>query len=347
MQDQSVQRTIVLGRTGLRVNATGMGLLPIQRTNRVEAINIIRSAYDAGINFFDTARGYTDSEEKFGDALRAVRDRVVLATKSTAKNGDQLQEDVMASLRALQTDYIDVFQFHNPSSCPKPGDGTNLYETAERLRSAGIIRFIGITNHRMNVATEAAESGLYDTIQYPFSYLAEDRDWNLLSLCEQKELGFIAMKALSGGLITRADIAFAFFYHKAPYALPIWGIQHSRELREFITYAQTPPVLDTPMYDQMEADRKSLGGRFCRGCGYCLPCPQGIRINDCARMSLLLRRAVSAIWLREAWQNEMAKIKTCVHCNQCKKRCPYELDVPALLEDNWNDYQTFFPDGMG
>lgn len=331
-------KTVLLGSTGIEVCKNGFGALPIQRVTKEEAAGLVRKAFSAGITFFDTARWYSDSEEKLGAALGGIRDKVYIATKSGAQTGEGLLKDLETSLRLLKTDHVDIYQFHNPDFCPKPGDGTGLYEAALRAKAEGKIRHIGITNHRLSVAGEAIESGLYETLQFPFSYLADDKDIEIVRLCEEHDMGFIAMKSLSGGLITdsRAAYAFAAQYDNV---LPIWGIQRESELDEFISYISDPPDMTDAIRAVIERDRAELCGDFCRGCGYCMPCPQGIEINNCARMSFMLRRAPSDAWLTEEWRGKMKRIESCVHCNRCMAKCPYGLDTPSLLEKNLEDYK--------
>ena len=331
---------VILGRTGIEVNKNGFGALPVQRVSKEEAKVILRKAYDNGIRFFDSARAYSDSEEKIGLALSDVRKDIIITTKTMATNVEDFWKDLHTSLEMLKTDYIDVYQFHNPSFCPKPNDGTGLYEAMLEAKEKGMIRFIGLTNHGINVAREAVESGLYDTLQFPFSYLASEKEEELVHLCEEKNVGFICMKALSGGLITRSDAAYAYMLQYKN-VLPIWGIQKESELDEFLSYQDNPPVLSDEMKALIEHDKKELAGNFCRGCGYCMPCPQGIVINQCARMSLMLRRAPTQGWLSERWQNEMKKIENCIHCGKCMKHCPYGLNTPELLKKNYEDYKTF------
>ncbi|MBQ4592025.1 MAG: aldo/keto reductase [Clostridia bacterium] len=331
--------TIRLGRTNLVVTKNGFGALPVQRANMEDACRILRKAYDNGINYFDTARAYTDSEEKLGKALHDVRERIIISTKTMSNTVEGFWEQLHTSLRLLQTDYIDIYQFHNPSFCPKPDDGTGLYEAMLEAKAKGMIRHIGITNHRLAVAEEAVLSGLYDTLQFPFSYLASEKEEALMRLCEEHDVGFICMKALAGGLITRSDAAYAYLA-QFPVA-PIWGIQHEHELDEFLSYNDNPPALTEELTTFIEQERRELTGEFCRGCGYCLPCPAGIEIHTCARMSLLLRRSPTAGHLSERGQAMMKKIEDCIHCGQCKSKCPYGLDTPTLLEKNYEDYKTF------
>ena len=329
-----------LGRTGIIVNKNGFGALPVQRVSMEEADIILKKAYAHGIRFFDSARAYSDSEEKIGHALSDVRENIYISTKTMATTVEDFWKDLDMSLKMLKTDYIDIYQFHNPSFCPKPNDGTGLYEAMLEAKQQGKIHFIGITNHGINVAKEALESGLYDTLQFPFSYLASEKEEALVRSCEENDIGFICMKALSGGLISRSDAAYAYINEYAN-ALPIWGIQKESELDEFISYQDQPPVMNDEIKAIIAHDQKELAGHFCRGCGYCMPCPQGIIINQCARMSLMLRRAPAAGWLSEKWQAEMKKIENCIHCGQCMRHCPYELNTPELLQKNYEDYQTF------
>lgn len=329
---------VTLGFTGITVNKNGFGALPIQRISTEDAVGLARKAYAAGITFFDTARFYTDSEEKLGEAFEGMREKVFIATKTGATNTKDFWEQLETSLHNLRTDYIDIYQFHNPSFCPKPGDGTGLYEAMLEAKAQGKIRHIGITNHRLAVAEEAIESGLYETLQFPFCYLASEKDMALVEKCKDKNMGFIAMKALSGGLITNSAAAYAF---EAQYdnVLPIWGVQRERELDEFISYIDNPPAMTEEIRALIQKDIEELSGEFCRGCGYCMPCPVGIEINNCARMSLLLRRSPSELQLTPEVQEKMKKIENCLHCNQCKNHCPYGLDTPALLEKNYEDYK--------
>ena len=332
---------VTLGRTELIVNKNGFGALPIQRISREEAARLLRKALDNGINFFDTARAYTDSEEKIGYALSGRRDQFVLATKTAARTAEGFWADLHASLKNLRTDHVDILQFHNPDFCPRPGDGTGLYEAMEQARQEGKIRFIGLTNHRLAVAREALESGLYDTLQFPFSYLAAPEEIRLAQDCGRLGVGFISMKALSGGLITNSAAAYA-FQARFPNVLPIWGIQRDRELDEFLSYQDNPPALTEELQAVIDRDCGELAGDFCRGCGYCLPCPAGIDIPNCARMSLLLRRMPAAEYLTDYWQEEMKKIENCLHCGKCASKCPYGLDTPRLLQDNYREYWTHF-----
>ena len=322
-----------LGKTSIETPQNAFGALPIQRVSQNEAIKLLREAFDGGMTYFDTARYYSDSEHKMGLAFEGMRDKIFIATKTGAVTADGFEKDLETSLKELKTDYIDVYQFHNPAFCPSPGDESGIYDAMLKAKEQGKVRHIGITNHRLAIAKEAILSGLYETLQFPFSYLAGPKDIELVDMCRKADMGFVAMKALSGGLITDSRAAFAYI-SMYDNVLPIWGIQREAELKEWLSYMDDAPIMNDEIRKIIEKDVNELSGEFCRGCGYC------IQINNCARMSLMLRRAPSDAWLNETWQKNMAMIENCLHCNSCKSKCPYGLDTPSLLEKNLCDYKN-------
>ncbi|MBE5825088.1 MAG: aldo/keto reductase [Butyrivibrio sp.] len=334
-------KNVTLGRTGICVPQNGFGALPIQRDSLDESVKILRKAYEGGMRFFDTARAYTDSEEKVGAAFGdgyVKRDEIIIATKTGAKTPEEFWQHLETSLKLLKTDYIDIYQFHLMGQCWKPGDGTGMYECMLKAKEMGKIRHIGGTAHKIGVAREIAESGLYETLQYPFSYLASDEEKELVKLCNKNNVGFICMKGLAGGLITNSKAAMAFI-SQYDGAVPIWGIQREKELDEWLAFMDETPAFDDEIKAFIESERKELMGNFCRGCGYCMPCTVGIQINQCNRMTLMLRRAPSDSWLSEYWQAEMEKIEQCIGCGACLSKCPYELEIPTLLRKNLEDYR--------
>ena len=335
-------KNITLGSTGITVPQNGFGALPIQRISEENAVKLLRRAYEGGMRYFDTARAYSDSEEKLGAAFGdgwLKRENVYIVTKTEASTPDEFWKDLETSLRLLKTDYIDIYQFHNLSKCFRPGDGTGMYECMLAAKEQGLIHHIGATAHKIGVAREVIESGLYETLQYPMSYLAEEKEVELVRMCQQRNMGFVCMKGLAGGLITNARAAMA-FVSQFDGLIPIWGIQREKELDDWLSFMEETPALNDELRAYIEKERKELMGSFCRGCGYCLPCTVGIKISDCNRMSLMIRRAPSAGWLNEYWQAEMEKIEECVECRLCVSKCPYELDVPNLLRKNLEDYRN-------
>lgn len=330
--------TVTLGRTGISVAQNQFGALPIQRISKDEAVALVHRAYDGGMRFFDTARAYSDSEEKLGVAFEGMRDKVYIASKTMAKTPGEFWKQLDTSLANLHTDYLDIYQFHCVDQVWAPGDGSGMYECMLQAKEQGKIRHIGVTAHRLEVAFDLVNSGLYETLQYPFSYLASEREHELVALCKQKDVGFLAMKGLAGGLITRSDAAMAYIA-QFDNVLPIWGIQRESELDEWLSYFKDTPQMTPELQAFVVKEREQLAGNFCRGCGYCLPCTADIMINQCARMSLMLRRAPSKAWLTPQMQAEMAKVRDCTECGVCMTRCPYGLDIPNLLKRNYEDYQ--------
>ncbi len=325
-----------LGKTNLEVNKNGFGALPIQRRNEKDSIDILKMAYDNGIDFYDTARFYTDSEEKMGKAFKNIREDIYIATKTAMETPEEFWKDLETSLKNLKTDYIDLYQFHNISFCPKEDD--ELYKAILEAKNQELINHIGITTHKYTIANEALESGLYETLQYPFSYLSGKDEIKIVEKCKQLDVGFIAMKAMGGGLLKNSKASYAYI-NQFDNVLPIWGVQDISELEEFLTYDETT-VLNDELKQIIENDKKELGDNFCRGCGYCMPCPEDINISLCARMSLWIRRFPTEPYLTEEYQEMMNDTQNCLECYACVDNCPYELDIPKLLKENYDDYQN-------
>ena len=331
-----MQQTI-FGKTGLTVSRTGFGCIPIQRIPYEESTALLQHAYEHGVTLYDTANSYTTSEDRIGTALHHVRSKIVLCTKSHALSSGELMENIENSLRMLRTDYIDLLQIHNPPFVPRPGREDGLYDCLLKARAQGKIRFIGITSHSRERAQEAVLSGLYDTLQYPLSYLSMDEELALIDLCRNHNMGMLAMKGLCGGLLTNAKAAFAFI-RQYDNVIPIWGMQKMSEIEEFFSYEKTPPLLDSTLRNAIEADKAELTGSFCRSCGYCLPCSVDIPIPNAARITFLLRRTVKERYMTQEWQDNMRLIDNCTSCGHCKEHCPYGLDTPALLKRQQAEY---------
>ena len=330
---------IAIGKTGLFAEDTGFGALPIQRIPKEDAVFLLRMAFDGGITYFDTSRAYTDSEEKMGAAFPpADREKIIIATKTMHFTEEGFWSDLHTSLKMLGTDYIDIYQFHNPPFVPKPGDGRGLYECMLKAKEQGKIRHIAITNHRLDLAFDAVRSGLYEVLQFPFNYLSTDKEIELVNETLGAGMGYVCMKGMSGGLITSGRAA-TVWMRRYPGVMPIWGVQRKEELEEFLKYINEPLEDDEEIKSIIESDRNQLQGEFCRSCGYCMPCPVGIEIRNAARMSLLLRRAPTARNLGPEGQAMMNKIDDCLECGQCASKCPYGLDTPNLLKRNLKDYR--------
>ena len=332
-------QTMTLGKTGLTVTKPAFGALPIQRRSKAEAVPILRRAYEGGIRYFDTANSYTDSEEKLGLALADVRENIVISTKSMGRDHDTVAKHIQLSLERLKTDYIDLFQFHMVSSWDEVDNGA--YEAALEAKAAGHIRHIGVTSHSIRFAQEAVASGRFETLQYPFSYLSSPEEFALVQSCREADMGFIAMKALAGGMLSNARAVHAFMGQQEG-VVPIYGVQTMEELEQWLALAEEDPAMDAELQAIIDEDKAQLGGQFCRSCGYCMPCPQGIEIRNCARMDMLIRRSPWRPWFTPEWQAKMNKIETCLECGKCKSKCPYHLDTPKVLKYMLKDYREFY-----
>ena len=330
-----------LGKTDLWVTKTAFGALPIQRISHDDSKRLLRRAYDAGINYFDTANAYSDSEEKIGEALSDVRHNIVISTKSGGSDKKTVQSHIETSLRRLKTDYIDIIQFHNPAVMPDPNDPDGPYAAALEAKQKGYVRHIGITNHRLAVANQALDSGAFETLQFPFCYLASDKDIALVNRCRELDVGFIAMKGLSGGMLSNAAACYAFM-QQYDNVVPIWGIQYEWELDEWLELSESEVTITPMIRSIIDRDRVELAKNFCRSCGYCQPCTVGIDVPQAARMAMLLRRSVYQNYMTDEWYAKMHKIEECVNCGVCKSRCPYGLDIPNLLRETLRDYDEFY-----
>lgn len=252
-------KEITLGKTGIKTPQNAFGALPIQRVTMDEAVKILQRAYEGGMTFFDTARAYSDSEEKLGQAFEGMRDKIFIASKTMAKTPDEFWKQLDISLTNLKTDYLDIYQLHCVPQCYKPDDGTGMYECMLKAKEQGIIKHIGITAHNIETAFQCVQSGLYETMQFPFSYLCSEREIELVNLCKEKNVGFIAMKGLAGGLIHNSKAAMAYI-SKYDNVLPIWGIQKMSELEEWLKFMDEEPVLNDEISEYIEKERKELVG---------------------------------------------------------------------------------------
>ena len=335
-------KTVRLGKSELVVTKPAMGCLPVQRCSVDDGVKLLRSAYERGIRFFDTAAAYTDSQEKIGLALSDVRADIIIATKSASRTRDSVLADIENSLKMMKTDYIDLFQFHNVPEVPDADDKEGAYAGALIAKERGWIGHIGVTSHRVGVIEQCIDSGNFETVQFPFSYISAERDLALAERAKKANVGFIAMKGLAGGLLGTNPRACHAFMNCYDNVVPIWGMQTLDELDCWMKLAEEDPVMDEELAEQIKADRQQFSGSFCRSCGYCMPCTAGIEIYNCARMNMLLRRSPWQQYMTDAWREKMNKINDCVGCGLCKSRCPYQLDTPNLLKYMLKDYNEFY-----
>ena len=331
--------TVRFGKTELSVSRSSFGAIPIQRIPDADAVKILERAYEGGINLFDTARVYTDSEHKIGLAFEGKRKEIIICSKTHSFTREGILEDIEKTLKELKTDYVDVYQLHNPRTVYGPGD--EAYDTIAELKAQGVVRHIGLTNHDLNRAIGAVKSGHYATVQYAISPLSSPKEFALSDLCKEHDVGLLAMKALAGGMITNAVTSFVTLREYGN-IVPIWGIERLPELEEILSFERDLPEKTEEIEAMIERDRAELCGDFCRGCGYCLPCTAEIPINMAGKMSKIVSCMRKEDYLTPEWAEKMSRIKNCTHCYLCKERCPYGLDTPALLASELEKYEAAY-----
>jgi len=334
-------KTVRLGKTGLEVSRIGFGGIPIQRLTEAEAIRVVQRCMDLGVTFLDTATGYTTSEERIGKAIVGRQGEVILATKSPARDAAKAQEHLELSLKHLGVETIDLWQFHNVSSAEAyeqtlgPG---GAMETAQRALEAGTIRYVGITSHSMDVALQAVSSGYFETIQFPFNFVTNEATEKLVPLAQEHDVGFIAMKPFAGGLLDKANLAIKYLL-QFDGVVPDPGIEKVEEIEEIVDLVAGPWTLTLDEQQEIERIRIEAGTRFCRRCGYCEPCSEGVRISLVMNVQSFLKRfpmeRTGGGWFGEA----MEGAGRCIECGECEDKCPYHLPIREMLRENIDLYE--------
>jgi predicted aldo/keto reductase-like oxidoreductase len=328
-------RRIKLGRTGLMVSAIGFGGIPIQRLSDQEAVAVVRHCLDLGVTFLDTANGYTTSEERIGEAVSGRREGLVLATKTQARDAEGVAQHLALSLERLGVQTIDLYQFHCVSSDEeynKVVSSGGPLETIREAQSAGQVRHIGLTSHSMDTALRAVRSGDFETIMFPFNFIANEAAGELINLAKDMDVGFIAMKPLAGGALDNAPLAFKYL-RQFPQILPIPGIERAEEMDEIVAIMEGPAEMTPDEEATLERLRRELGNRFCRRCGYCQPCPQGLSIQLMMIMDGLLKRMPLANLYSDLAET-VDKTEDCAECGECEDKCPYQLPIREMIKEH-------------
>ena len=322
-----------LGKTGLTVSAMGFGGIPIQRIDAEGTKALIHRLADCGVNYIDTARGYTVSEEYLGYALEGIRDKFVLATKTMSRTREAMAKDIDISLKNLRTDYIDLYQIHN---CPPEqlaqvcGEGGAL-EALLEAKAAGKIGHIGVTAHSVEVFEKALSYDWVETIMFPYNIVETQGD-TLIRRCQEQNVGFIAMKPLAGGAIEDATLALRFLNANEDISVVIPGMADPAELDQNLAAVNDTAPLSPAELEQIDAIRRELGTQFCRRCGYCAPCTVGINIPGVFLFEGYLRRYGLGDWAKDRYAALPVKASACVGCGDCETRCPYQLPIRQMLK---------------
>ena len=333
-------KSVRLGKTGVQVSCIGFGGIPIQRLSEAEAVRVVRHALDLGVTWIDTANGYTTSEERIGKAIAGRRDQVVIATKTGAGDRETARQHLELSLKRLQTDYIDLWQFHGVSSQAKydavlgPG---GAMEAAREAVLEGKVRHIGITSHSMEMALKAVPSGHFETVQFPFNFVTNEATETLLPLAQEHDVGFIAMKPFAGGLLDQANLSIKYLLQFEG-VVPDPGIEKVEEIEEIVSIVEGPWAMTAAERAALEAIRAEVGTRFCRRCQYCMPCPEGVEIATIMNVHSFYRRFPRERFAGGGLAAAMATAANCVQCGECEAKCPYELPIIEMLAE----YAAFY-----
>jgi len=333
---------IRLGRTKMMVSRLGFGGIPIQRVSEDEAVAVVRRCLDLGITFIDTANAYTNSEERIGKAISGRRDGLILATKSASRTREGVEEHLKLSLKQLAVESIDLYQFHNIADSDSlkailAPDGPMAM--VEEAKKKGLVKHIGVTSHSMDMAKEMVKSDRFETIMFPFNFIACEAADELLPLTREHDVGFIAMKPLAGGMLDNATIAFKYLF-QFPDVVSIPGIEKVPEIEEIVQILERPQAMTEAEQREMERMRQELDKRFCRRCDYCQPCTEGIPISMVMVAPGFMKRMPPERLFSGFIAEAMEKAAKCTKCGECEDRCPYGLPISEMIEEYVNWYQA-------
>jgi len=332
---------IRLGRTNMMVTKVGFGGIPIQRLNEDEAIAVVKTCFELGINYFDTANGYSTSEERIGKAIKGYREKVILATKSMSHSREELSKNLDLSLKRLGVDYIDLYQFHGVSdfnSLDRILEPNGVMAVVEKAQVKGLVRHIGITSHQIDVAKKAVTSGRFETVMFPFNFITSEAADELIPLCRKHDVGFISMKPMAGGMIDNASVAIKYLL-QFPDIIPIPGIEKIAEIEEIVSIVESSPKMTRAEKLEMKHIRETLGSRFCHRCDYCQPCTMDIPISTVMTSKSFYKRLPPDRFFSPFVGEAIEKATNCSDCGECEKRCPYHLPIREMLKEQIAWYQ--------
>ena len=323
-----------LGSTGLEVSIIGFGGIPLQRLKEAEALEVVKYAINQGINFIDTARGYTVSEGYIGKAIEASRDQLILATKSPVRDYEGMKEALEESFKDLKTDYIDLYQFHfvrYKADLEKIMSEDGAYKALSEAKAAGKIGHIGITGHSADLMLEAINLEKFETIQFPFN-IVEDQGTELFKRAKELNMGTIVMKPIAGGAISEGELSLKYILNKEFIDAAIPGMDTKEIIDKNINVGKNLTPLSIDEFNKIDAIAKTLGEDFCRRCGYCLPCPQGIDIPTQFIFEAYLNKYQIPDWANERYASLSVNASDCIECGQCENKCPYNLPIIDMLK---------------
>ncbi len=327
--------TVKLGQTGLEINPVGFGGIPIQRISTEDASHLVEYAIHKGMNFIDTARVYTDSEEKIGQVLPKHVDKVIIATKSVAKDRETMAADIQISLNNLKVDSIDLYQLHNVRTQEALDTilGENgAYEALAEAKAQGKIKHIGITGHKPSILVQAIKTGKFETVQVPFNIVETEALKELIPLCKEMNIGIIGMKPVAGGALKDHVPASLKHILNNSVTVVIPGVDSTEQIDQNLSILEDLTLTAQEAKD-LQAEADSLGSQFCRKCDYCAPCPQGIDIPSMFVLNGYYTRYNMPEWSSARYQALTTDASACIECGQCESKCPYELPIISMLKE--------------
>lgn len=325
---------VTLGKTGLKISRLGFGGIPIQRVDVAATRKLVAMMAEKGINYIDTARGYTVSESFLGEALEGYRDKFILATKSMARDKEGMAADIETSLKNLRTNYIDIYQIHNPSleqleQVLAPG---GALEALLEAKEAGKIGHIGLTGHSIELFEKAVTFPWVETFMFPYN-IVETQGEELIHKCAENNIGFIVMKPLAGGAIEDANLALRFICANPDVSVVIPGMYDVKEIDMNLEAVSDTSPLTEEEIKKMSEIREQLGSNFCRRCNYCQPCTADINISGIFILQGYLDRYGLGNWAKTRYETFPVKASSCIECGVCESRCPYNLPIREMLKD--------------
>ncbi len=332
---------IRLGKTNLQVTQLGFGGIPIQRLSDSDAVAVVTRCLQLGITFYDTANAYSTSEERIGQAIRGYRSNIYLATKSGARTPEEMEKHLSLSLQRLGVDYIDLYQCHGISDFKSlekimgPGGVVDFMKEAQKK---GLIKHIGITSHQIDVAKKAVQTGVFETLMFPFNFITSEAADELIPLCRNHDVGFIAMKPLAGGMVDKISLAFKYL-RQFPDIVAIPGIEKVSEIEEIAQIYKKSSKLTRTEQNERQKIREALGSRFCHRCDYCQPCTTGIPISMVMTVKSFHKRLPTERFFSPMVTSGMEKAAQCSECGECEKRCPYKLPIREMIKEQLEWYR--------
>lgn len=325
-----------LGKSGLMVSRIGFGGIPIQRLNENDAVAVVKRCIDLGITFIDTANAYTTSEGRIGKAIQGQRNDLILATKTQARTKEGVGAHLAQSLKMLGTEYIDLYQFHNVNdsrSLERVLDPNGAMGVIDKAMKDGTVKHLGVTCHSIDAAKEAAKIERFETIMFPFNFMASEPGLELLELAKNHDVGFIAMKPMSGGMLTNATLSFKYLL-QFPEVVPLVGIEKPEEIEEIVQVLGKTWKLTAAEKNEIQRLKDELGTRFCRRCDYCQPCTVGIPISTVMTANSFAKRLPPERTFGPGMVTEaMKKAEACSDCGECETRCPYNLPIREIIKE--------------